>query len=679
LEVLAAAQRVAGSEFANNLPQRNSNSHALATLSGPEKSVRWQEIEVERVACGCSKEDPNKDMPRIGTCRTGVVMLARTWWSGGPGMLGKALRLVWGIGDRYTKLRIAGIVGLVIATSLLVALTPVALKLAIDGLSGKGPATGYLGPAALIVLYVAGQYLTRCFSELRFLAHGQVQGRIYRNVGLRMFEHLVRLPMKFHVERRTGAMGQIAEQGVSGCEQLLHNIIFTILPVALEFAAVAAVLMHFGHPVYFAALAFSAVAYVIVFERGASGARQPARAMSEARIEAHATLTDNLLNAETIKYYDAERIVCRRYDAALAKVEAAWRRLARQSAGNGMWVAMVFALSLGGSLLYACHEVLRGSMTVGDFVLINSYIIRFVEPLELVGLALREIVRALASLQGLFQLFEEEPEIDAIPAGVHRQQGSGELRFEAVTFGYRRDHLVLKDVTLQVLAGRTLAVVGVSGSGKSSMIRLLFRLYEPSSGRIVLDGVPISQLSLSLLRQAIAVVPQDTVLFHETLANNIAFGKHGASRAEIEEAARIAKLHAFIARQPDGYETIVGERGLKLSGGERQRVAIARAALKRPRIFVFDEATSSLDTRTEREILKNLREMAKHSTTLVIAHRLSTVTHADEIVVLHEGAIVERGVHRDLLHLNGRYAALWRAQQDEAERPPLIRGMQAPT
>lgn len=601
-------------------------------------------------------------------------MFARTWWSSSPGTLCKGLRFLWGIGDRYTKSRISGIAGLVIATALLVALTPVALKLAIDALSvGDG---GYLRPAVLIALYVAGQYLTRCFSELRFLAHGQVQGRIYRNVGLRMFEHLIRLPMKFHVERRTGAMGQIAEQGVNGCEQLLHNIIFTILPVALEFAAVATVLMHFGHPVYLAILLFSAVAYVIVFERGASGAREPARAMSEARIDAHASLTDNLLNAETIKYYDAEQVVSGRYDAALAKVEVAWRRLARQSAGNGMWVALIFALSLGSSLLYACHEVSRGSMTLGDFVLVNSYIVRFVEPLELVGLALREVVRALACLQGLFHVLAEKAELDGGEARAYTQSGNGELRFEAVTFGYYQGHSVLNDVTLHVQAGRTLAVVGVSGSGKSSMIRLLFRLYEPTSGRIVLDGVPISDLSLSSLRRSIAVVPQDTVLFHDTLANNIAFGKYGATRAEIEEAARIANLHNFVSRQPDGYETIVGERGLKLSGGERQRVAIARAALKCPRIFVFDEATSSLDTRTEREILKNLREVAKRSTTLVIAHRLSTVTHADEIVVLHEGCIVERGAHRALLQQNGRYAALWRAQLDATERAAVTPGVQ---
>jgi ABC-type transport system involved in Fe-S cluster assembly fused permease/ATPase subunit len=578
-----------------------------------------------------------------------------------------SLQLIWVATDRYAKKRLLVVLALAAAAALLAALTPVALKRAIDGFTEVRAANFLEGPVLLVVVYVVGQYLMRCLAEWRLIAHVQAQGRLYRNVGLKLFEHVLRLPMRFHIHRRTGAIGQVAEQGIDGCEQLIQNIVFTILPVILEFVAIALVLLHFGYPVYLAILAVAAVAYLIVFERGAAGAQEPAHAMSAARIDAHAAMTDNLLNAEAIKYYDAERIVSISYDGSLARIESAWRRLARQRLGNGMWTATIFGLTLATSLMWAGYAVIGGTMTVGDFAMINSYIMRFVYPLELMGLAIREVIRALASLQALRELLMEDREPDtgstAFNPSFEKGVVPGELTFERVTFSYDPNRVVLRDVSLHVPAGHTLALVGASGSGKSSVIRLLFRLYEPDSGRIVLDGVPISELSLSSLRQAIAVVPQDTVLFHDSIRSNIAFGRWGATDAEIEAAARIANLHDFISRQPDGYDTIVGERGLKLSGGERQRVAIARAALKRPRIFVFDEATSSLDSRTEREILKNLREVAGMSTTLVIAHRLSTIVHADVIAVLHEGIVRELGTHAELLARDAHYAALWRAQQ----------------
>jgi ABC-type transport system involved in Fe-S cluster assembly fused permease/ATPase subunit len=579
-----------------------------------------------------------------------------------------SFRLFWALADRYAKRRLLWVIVLACAAALTTALTPVSLKLAIDSFDTANGAAQY-GPVALISLYVLGQYITRCLNELHFFAHGQAQGRLERNLGLRLFDHLLRLPMRFHLERRTGAMGQIAEQGIGACEQLLHQTIFTLLQVTLQFASVAIVLLHFGYPVYFGILAAAAVGYIVVYERGARDIQEPAHAMSTARIDAQAAMTDNLLNAEAIKCYDAESVVSHRYDTDLARVESAWRAFARQRLITGIGVGTVFALSVGASLIYAAYGVTQRTMTIGDFVLVNSYILQFVTPLELLGFALREIVRALANLHGLFGVLGEKTEAD-VPAARDRSAADccGELVFSNVTFSYRPDRMVLSNVSFHVPAGRTLAVVGVSGSGKSSLIRLLFRLYEPDSGEIILDGVPISQLSLSTVRQAIAVVPQDTVLFRDTIAANIAFGRHGAVQADIEEAARIANLHDFIRHQPSGYETVVGERGLKLSGGERQRVAIARAALKRPRVFVFDEATSSLDSRTEREILRNLNEVSSHSTTLVIAHRLSTVVHADEIVVLHEGTIMERGAHAHLLALNGQYAALWRAQQSTALR-----------
>lgn len=585
--------------------------------------------------------------------------IART---SGASAFRQALKLLWSAADDYSKRRLLLVLALMAVTALLTAMTPLALKYAIDSFATGQKATQFAGPVALVALYVCGLFVTRLLSDARFLVHGHLQGRICHRIGLRLFDHLMRLPMRFHVERQTGAMGQISQQATDGLEQLLHNMLYAVLPVTLEFIAVAVVLLHFGYPLYLGILVAAAIAYMFTFRAGATDVQEPSHEMAAARVDAHATLSDSLINYEAIKYFDAERTVSRQYDGVLARVEGAWRKTIRQMVGNGVWISIIFALSLGSSLIFAAHDVSRGAMTVGDFVLVNSYIMRFLQPLEMLGVAVREVARALASMQKTFELFSQETELDSASMQ-SAPVGQGELTFDSVSFRYADEREILRDLDLHVPAGRTVAIVGVSGSGKSSMIRLLFRLYEPAQGRILLDGVPISQLPLSTVRQAIAVVPQDTVLFHDSIANNIAFGRAGATRAEIEEAARVASLRDFIARLPQGYDTIVGERGLKLSGGERQRIAIARAALKRPRIFVFDEATSSLDSRTEQEILRNLHDVARTRTTLVIAHRLSTVIRADEIVVLHKGCIVERGTHASLMEREGHYAALWRAQQ----------------
>jgi ATP-binding cassette subfamily B protein len=429
----------------------------------------------------------------------------------------------------------------------------------------------------------------------------------------------------------------------------------------VELVAVAVVLLNFGHAKYLVILALAAAAYVAAFQRGAADIRAPAQSVSQSHIEAHAVLTDSLSNYETVKYCSAEPLVCARYDQALGRTESAWRRFFARRAANGLIVAAIFAVSLCVAMLCAVQDVARGAMTIGGFVLVNAYVLRLVQPLEMLGAALRDAAQGLAFLEKLLELFREQRERD-VGNGRTAAEARGELSFEDVSFSYRRGRPVLRNVTFRVAPGRTVAVVGVSGSGKSSLIRLLFRLYEPDSGRILLDGIPLDETPLPTLRQAIAVVPQDTMLLHDTIARNIGFGRCGSTRPEIEEAARIANLHEFILGLPDGYETVVGERGLRLSGGERQRIAIARAALKRPRLFVFDEATSSLDSTTEQEILGNLKRLASSATTLVIAHRLSTIVHADEILVLDRGAVVERGCHAELLAREGRYATLWRAQ-----------------
>jgi ABC-type transport system involved in Fe-S cluster assembly fused permease/ATPase subunit len=576
--------------------------------------------------------------------------------------LREALQLLWRVADRYAKGRLLLALALVACAALLAALTPIALKLAIDALTA-GAASGPLAPAAFVALYVGGQYLARSFTELRVLVHGQAEQHVRRHIGRRLFEHLVRLPMRFHLERKTGAISETAEQGIRGYQLLLHHMVFTVLPVTIEFLAVALVLIHLGYEIYLLILGLAAASYAITFYRGAARIQDPALTVSVAHIEAHAILTDSLLNYETVKYFDAEPVVCRRYDEALSRTESAWRRFFLQRSISGLAVATIFALSLGASLIYATRGVLAGTMSIGDFVLINAYVVRLVQPLEMLGFAIRDIAQSLAFLRKLLELFREKPEDDLTTGREHLVGTRGELVFIDVSFSYLPDHVILRNVSFRVPAGRTVAVVGVSGSGKSSLIRLLFRLYEPDAGKILLDGTPIADMPLSCVRRAIAVVPQDTVLFHDTIANNIGFGRCGASQQAIEAAAKVANLHELIGALPKGYDTVVGERGLKLSGGERQRVAIARAALKQPHIYVFDEATSSLDSKTESEILKNLADVARQSTTLVIAHRLSTIVHADEILVLDGGMLVERGTHSELCERGGHYAALWRAQQ----------------
>jgi ATP-binding cassette subfamily B protein len=557
---------------------------------------------------------------------------------------------------------------LVVAGAVLAATTPIVLKLLVDSLSSTNVAVDYSGPFVLVALYVLGQYVWRCSTEARLFVHGQAEQRIRRHLGLNLFAHLVRLPMRYHLERRAGAVGETAAQGLRGYELLLYHTVYTVLPVTVEFAAVAVVLIHFGYPTYLFILVLASVAYLAAFHRGAVATRAASESIVTAQIDAQATLIDILVNQETVKYFNAERTVCRHYDGALARLQRAWREFFKRRVINGLLIATVFSLSLGISLLLAVRDVTEGTITVGDFVLINTYVMRLMQPLELLGVAVRDISQALALLANMLAILNQQSEEAIETQSQAHVAMHGELRFENVSFAYDRERQLLRNVSFHVPAGRRVAVVGTSGSGKSSLVRLLFRLYEPDSGSILFNGEPIAGMRLSDLRRAIAIVPQDTVLFHASIATNIAFGKDGCTPEEIERAARVANLHDLIAQLPQGYDTVVGERGLKLSGGERQRVAIARAAIKNPQIYIFDEATSSLDSRTEREILRNLADLSSRSTTLVIAHRLSTIQDADEILVLHEGMIVEHGTHAELCKLDGYYAALWNAQQVTASQ-----------
>jgi ATP-binding cassette subfamily B protein len=514
----------------------------------------------------------------------------------------------------------------------------------------------------LIGLYVLSQWLARSVGEIRGLVYARAERRMSRTLSERLFAHILRLPLRFHLDRQTGAVTQSLTNGLQGYQLVLHTLVFSVLPVVTELATVVVVLVKLGQPVFLMLFTGAIVCYAVVFTYAARSTMKAARSASAAQVDANGAMTDSILNYETVKYFTAETVVQQRVGGALIRMEEEWVRFYRQFAVNGLCVATIYAIFLGATILYAAREVQRGRISLGTFVLINTYMLQIVRPVELLGYAVQSLSQGVAYLEKMLELFHQKSEDLEKNEGTPLT-GPGRLDFESVGVSYRADRTILKDVSFRLPAGKTLGIVGPSGSGKSTIVRLLTRLMEPDDGRILLDGVPASSLSLLSLRKAIAVVPQDTVLFDDTIISNIAFGKPGSSQEDVEQAAKLAHLHDFIMTLPDRYETRVGERGVMLSGGEKQRVSIARAAIKRPRIYVFDEATSSLDSGTEREIARNLEEISRHSTTLVIAHRLSTVVHADEIVVLERGIIVERGTHASLLRQNGRYALLWEAQQ----------------
>ncbi len=577
--------------------------------------------------------------------------------SGNGTRLAQVLDILYREATPFVRRRLALVLVLVICAAVLTALGPIALKLIVDGFSGRASEPALL----LVALYALSQWLARAAGELRGMVYGRIERRMFRTLSERLFAHLLHLPLRFHLDRQTGAVNETLTNGLEGLQMILHHLVFTVLPVTVELATVIVVLWRMAPPVFLALFCGALLCYAAVFGYSAATLGATARVASAARVHASAALTDGLLNYETVKYFAAESALQERVGQALARSEHAWVAFYRRFAGNGLLVASIFAAFLAATTGYATVDVRTGRMTLGDFVLVNAYMLQLLRPVETLGYAAQGFSQGMAMLETMLGLFRETPEPAArSPAGA--PTGPGALAFDQVSLTYRRGRPVLRDISFRIEARRTLAVVGSSGSGKSTLVRLLTRLIEPDGGLILLDDVPISQLSLLQLRRAIAVVPQDTVLFSDSLAYNIAFGRTGATLADVQRAARIAHLHEFIMSLPDGYDTQVGERGVKLSGGERQRVAIARAVLTSPILYVFDEATASLDSRTEQDIVARLREISERRSTLMIAHRLSTVVHADEIVVLDAGRIVERGTHASLLRHNGAYAASWRAQ-----------------
>lgn len=544
---------------------------------------------------------------------------------------------------------------------------PFILKYIVDGLDTKTvPDVAIALPLGLLLAYGAARLATTLFSELRDTVFGRVTERAMRRIGLKVFQHLHALELNFHLNRRTGGLSRDIERGVTGVGFLLRIMVFNIVPTLLELAMVTGILL-VNYNIGFALITVAAVAVYIVFSVLITNWRLSfVREANVADSTSNTRTVDSLMNYETVKYFGNEAFEASRYDEDLAHWEQARRknRLSLFLLNGGQ--ALIIALAVTAMTILAASQVIEGKITLGDFVLINAFTMQLFIPLGFLGFVYRELKSAMTNIERMFELLDKAPAITDAPDAQPLQVSDGAIEFDRVSFGYSDRLPILHDLSFRVLPHQKVAVVGSSGAGKSTLVKLLFRFYDITGGSIRIDGQDIRSVTQESLRKAIGIVPQDTVLFNTTLFENVRYGRIDATEAEVLEAIRMAHLDDFIRELPDGLETVVGERGLKLSGGEKQRVAIARTILKRPPILAFDEATSSLDSHSEQIILDAIREISQGQTSLVIAHRLSTVVDADVIMVMSHGRIVEHGNHENLLRQDGTYANLWRIQQKEA-------------
>ena len=561
--------------------------------------------------------------------------------------------------------RVALALTLLISAKLANVAVPLVLKHIVDSLDK--PKALIALPVIFLLGYGALRFASTLFGELRDAVFAKVTQRAIRRVALTVFGHLHALSLRFHLERQTGGVSRDIERGTRGIGFLLNFMLFNILPTLIEIGLVAAILL-VKYDISFALVTFTTLAIYIIFTLIITEWRMVfRRTMNDMDSKANTRAIDSLLNYETVKYFSNEQFETRRYDESLQVWEKAAVRNQTSLAALNSGQSFIIALGVTALMFLAANGVVKGTMTLGDLVLVNAYMIQIYLPLHFLGFVYREIKHSLADMEKMFTLLEVNAEVQDKPGASDLRVSSGAIRFEHVDFHYDAKRPILHDVNFEVPPGKTVAVVGASGAGKSTLSRILFRFYDVAGGRVSIDGQDIRDVTQASLRAAIGIVPQDTVLFNDTIYYNISYGRPDATREDIIEAARSAHIHDFIESLPDKYDSIVGERGLKLSGGEKQRVAIARAILKQPQILIFDEATSALDSKSEKAIQAELKRIAENRTTLVIAHRLSTIVDADRILVMDQGRIAESGTHRELLERNGLYAHMWTLQQQEQE------------